>query len=127
MDTVTHDPGFVYLLHFERPIAPGAHTAQHYIGHADDLARRIQTHERGRRYNGLGQPTGCARIVEVAHERGIRFQVARVWRGGYELERRLKRRKDANDLCPVCNRRPDPIRYAAEIPAGELAGLLLPL
>lgn len=74
MDTIPVSKGYVYLLHFEEPIAPGRHTAQHYIGHADDLAARIQTHERGRRYNNLGNPTGCARIVEVAHERGIGFQ-----------------------------------------------------
>ena len=55
MNTVTHEPGFVYLLHFERPIAPGRHTAQHYIGHAVDLAARIQTHVRGRRYDGVGR------------------------------------------------------------------------
>ena len=72
-------------------------------------------------------PKGVPNTKQAADGQTTRFQVARVWRGGYELERRLKRRKDANDLCPVCNRRPDPIRYAAEIPAGELAGLLLPL
>lgn len=75
----------VYLLHFDRPIAPG-HTTQHYIGHADDLPRRIQAHARGR-YNGGGN--GCAKLCAVAHERGIGFVVARVWRGGYALERRL--------------------------------------
>ena len=108
MDTVTHQPGFVYLLHFERPIAPGAHTAQHYVGHADHLAARIQTHERGRRYNDIGNPTGCARIVEVAHQRGNPFRVARVWRGGYELERAIKAQKNTPRLCPICNRRVRP-------------------
>lgn len=103
--TLPHDDGYVYLLHFEEPISPGRHTAQHYIGHADNLASRIQTQELGRRRNLLGNPTGCARIVEVAHERGNHFKVARVWRGGYELERQLKRRKEAPVLCPICNPR----------------------
>lgn len=119
-----NDNGFVYLLHFERPIAPGRHTAQHYIGHASNLAARIQVHERGRRYNGLGQPTGCARIIEVAHERGIGFQVARVWLGGYELERRLKARKEAPVLCPLCN--PQVRRGLFELTADQINEQLMP-
>lgn len=78
--------GYVYLLHFERPIAPGQHTTQHYIGHADDLARRIDSHRRGRYNDG----SGCAKLCAVAKERGIGFTVARLWRGGYKLERRLR-------------------------------------
>lgn len=124
MNTISDQPGYVYLLHFEQPIAPGRHTAQHYIGHADDLAARIQTHERGRRYNGLGNPTGCARIVEVAKERGIAFRVARVWRGGYELERRLKARKEAPALCPICN--PGVRRGLAELTADQISEQLTP-
>lgn len=103
MDTIPVSNGHVYLLHFDEPIAPGRHTAQHYIGHADDLAARIQTQQLGRRRNRLGNPTGCARIVEVAHERGIGFRVVRVWVGGYELERRLKSRHAGPRLCPICN------------------------
>lgn len=37
----------IYLLHFDSPIAPGRHTAQHYLGYADDLAQRIQAHLHG--------------------------------------------------------------------------------
>lgn len=90
--------GYVYLLHFERPIAPG-HPTQHYIGYADDLTRRIRAHARGR-YNGGGN--GCARLCEVAKERGIGFTVARLWSGDRSLERRLKSRKEAPRLCPIC-------------------------
>jgi hypothetical protein len=32
--------GTTYLLHFTRPISP-AHTAQHYLGWADDLDERL--------------------------------------------------------------------------------------
>ncbi len=118
---------YVYLLHFDQPIAPGRHTTQHYIGHAEDLARRIQAHERGR-YNGGGN--GCAKLVAVAAERGIRFQVARLWRGGYELERRLKARHAGPRLCPVCGAQravePLPVYYADEVPAEQIAALVMP-
>lgn len=105
---------YVYLLHFDRPIAPG-HTTQHYIGFADDLTRRIQTHARGR-YNGGGN--GCARLCEVAKERGIGFTVARLWSGDRSLERRLKSRKNARRLCPICDRAQN-VGYAEELAIGE--------
>ena len=81
----------VYLLHFERPIS-SRHTCQHYIGYTDDLARRMQAHRAG---NG-------ARLVEVAAERGIGFEIVRVWRGDRAFERRLKRQHNGPRLCPIC-------------------------
>ena len=83
--------GFVYLLHFSKPISP-KHTTQHYIGWASDLATRIQSHRLGH----------GARLTAVAHERGIPFKVARVWLGGRGLERQLKNRKNGPRLCPLC-------------------------
>lgn len=106
--------GFVYLLHFEKPIAPGRHTCQHYIGYAADLAARIQAHETGH----------GARITQVARERGIRFQVARLWHGDRGLERRLKDRKQAPQLCPICGRGCT-VGYAEEIPAEAIKDYLL--
>lgn len=85
----------VYLLHFHRPISERS-TAQHYIGHASSstLKKRIAHHRQG---------TSKARLLEVAHERGIGFDVVRVWKDGDRaLERRLKRRKNAWQLCPIC-------------------------
>lgn len=82
----------VYLLHFERPISPD-HTCQHYIGYANNLEARIAHHRKG---------TSKARLLEVAKERGISFVVARTWEGGKELERELKNRKKAGELCPIC-------------------------
>lgn len=105
--------GYVYLLHFDRPISDG-HTTQHYLGYADDLAHRIQVHTRGR-YNGGGN--GCARLCEVAKARGISFTVARVWWGDRSLERRLKSRKNARRLCPVCGSAAT-VGYAEELPVG---------
>lgn len=82
----------VYLLHFSRPISPN-HTAQHYLGSTQDLDRRIAEHASGR----------GARLCEVAAERRITFQVARTWPGGWVEERRLKRRHNSPQLCPICN------------------------
>ncbi len=83
----------IYLLHFDRQIAPGRHTCQHYLGFTEDLVQRLDAHRRG---NG-------ARLVEVATERGIGFRLARVWTGDRARERRLKRRKEGPRLCPICN------------------------
>ncbi len=83
----------VYLLHFDRPISD-AHTAQHYIGYTPGtLERRLQLHQEG---NG-------ARLTEVAKERGIGFECVRTWEGGRYLESRLKKRRNAPKLCPVCS------------------------
>jgi hypothetical protein len=41
--------------------------------------------------------------MEVAKERGIGFRVARVWhKRTRSFERKLKNRKNAAQLCPVC-------------------------
>lgn len=84
----------VYLLHFDRPIS-GKHTAQHYLGYADLLTFRLRDHAKGR----------GARLTQVAKERGIRWQLVRTWEGGRALERKLKNRKNAPALCPVCARK----------------------
>lgn len=85
----------VYLLHFDRLIAPGLHTARHYLGWAEDLDRRIAEHEAG---------TG-ARLCQVAKERGISFEVVRTWEGSRQLERQLKERHEGPRLCPICRDR----------------------
>ncbi len=90
--------GCVYLIHFHARIS-SAHPAQHYIGFACDVAKRLRAHRAG---------TG-ARLCAVAVERGISFEVVRRWEGGRDLERQLKRQKHANLLCPICRpeREPD--------------------
>ena len=55
---------------------------------------------------------------------GIRFRVARLWHGDRGLERRLKDRKDAPQLCPICGRG-YVVGYAEEVPAGEIDEHLL--
>ena len=105
----------VYLLHFSGPIAPGRHTARHYLGFADDLGPRVNAHAHGQ----------GARLTQVAKERGLTFTVARVWEDGDRaLERRLKRRHEAPRLCPICNGK-HPVQLGllpdacAFVPAGD--------
>lgn len=104
---------YVYLLHFERPISD-RHTTRHYIGYCDNLAVRIQKH-----WHGAG-----ARLTAVARERGIAFEVVRVWRGGRQLERRLKNRHESPRLCPVCNQQVQ--RGLFELTPAEIADELIP-
>ena len=85
----------VYLLHFSGRLGNPANRyaqAQHYIGTATDLDARLAAHRAG----------AGARITVAAAARGIAFAVVRTWPGGRDLERRLKRRKEAPRLCPAC-------------------------
>ena len=84
-------PGTVYLIHLDTPIA---NHAQHYIGWAKHLEKRI-AHHRAR---------SGARLLAVAVELHIDFEVVRTWEGSRQLERKLKNRKKARMLCPVCRR-----------------------
>jgi predicted GIY-YIG superfamily endonuclease len=81
----------IYLLHFERPISPN-HTAQHYIGYAEDIDARFESHLENR----------GARLTQVANERRIGYEIVRTWAGGRNEERKLKARKNAPKLCPIC-------------------------
>ena len=97
-----NDPGYVhdslhvsgvYLLHFHAPISSG-HTTQHYIGYATDIAARMTVH--------INCPD--ARLLQVAKERGIGFEIARIWEGqGRDYERHLKNNKCGPRICPICN------------------------
>lgn len=88
------DKGTVYLLHFDKRISP-KHTTQHYLGWAEDVEARVAEHRAGR----------GARLTEVARERGIGFKIARLWQNeDRNFERKLKNRKNAPKLCPICKR-----------------------
>lgn len=104
---------YVYLLHFSKPIAPGRHTAQHYLGSADDVYARLLEHRAGK----------GARLCQVANERGIEYNVVRIWVAdpgqGRQLERKLKNRKMGNRLCPICaarhkDRQPEAIEFTLD-------------
>lgn len=102
----------VYLIHLERPIGAMQSEerrsffglpphkvedyephAQHYIGWTTNLDGRLDDHRTGR---------GAA-ILRAAGEAGIGWQVVRTWEGGRDLENKLKARKNARAICPVCN------------------------
>jgi len=78
----------IYLLHFAKPFKH----AKHYMGFTEDLDARIERHRAG----------DGARLLRVVTDAGIGFEVARTWPGDRTLERRLKKRKDDPNLCPVC-------------------------
>lgn len=103
--------GFIYIILFERPIAKG-HPTQTYTGWALDLASRIQAHRLGH----------GSRLTQVAKERGIRFSVARVWRGSRQTERRIKNLKNGRSLA-VGERN---VAFAPELSQEDIADLLIP-
>lgn len=78
----------VYLIHFNEAFKH----ARHYIGFTDDLDARLEDHR-----NGHG-----ARLMAVIRAAGVTWRCVRTWPGDRKLERKLKNRKDAPRLCPVC-------------------------
>lgn len=96
MDMI-HLHNVVYQAHFSRPISPD-HTCQHYFGSAMDLVKRVRIHRE--------RPD--ARLMQVAKERDISFQIVRTWQvpDGESLraaERKIKNQKNGPRLCPICN------------------------
>jgi hypothetical protein len=85
----------VYLVHLDRKLGSGHPRggAGHYLGTTVDLARRLETHRAGK----------GARMLAAANQRGIGYDVVRTWPGGREVERRMKRQRNAPRLCPVCS------------------------
>lgn len=84
----------LYLLHLE----PRLFHAGHYLGYADDVARRVAEHVAG---GARSSP-----LVRAALAAGSTVELVRVWPGGdRHLERRLKRRHEGPRLCPVCQAR----------------------
>lgn len=81
--------GTVYLIHFDRPYRH----AQHYIGWAKDLEKRIAQHRSG---NG-------SKLMAAVVKKGITFEVVRTWHNvDRHFERKLKNRRCAGQLCPLC-------------------------
>lgn len=80
--------GTVYLLHFDRPYRH----AKHYTGWARDLDARLAAHERGQ----------GARLLEVVHQAGISWRLARTWPGSRARERQIKTQGGASRCCPLC-------------------------
>lgn len=81
-----------YLIHLVQPLGSERKMAQHYIGTAIDVVARLTQHRAGR----------GARMLAVAAERGIGFDVVRLWPGDRTIERQLKQRGHAPEMCPAC-------------------------
>ncbi len=105
----------VYLLHF---ITPYKH-ARYYLGYADSLSHRLGQHLRG---------TG-ARLTAVVLEHGGSWVVARTWRGGRRLERKLKARHSGVKLCPICQGKItiEEVLAAQPAPVGRVIGRRIPM
>lgn len=82
----------VYLYHFTK-----SHKhARHYIGFSEDVLQRFETHLKGN-----GNP-----LVRTVIDSGNTVEFIRFWKGAdREFERKLKNRKNAAKLCPICNPR----------------------
>jgi hypothetical protein len=96
-----HDPAMtrrhgLYLLHFE----PRYRHAGHYLGYADDIARRVLEH--------VTTPSKASPLVQAALAAGCRVTVSRLYLGeGRTFERKLKRRGSHARHCPTCVQRAD--------------------
>lgn len=81
--------GTVYLFHFSSPFKH----ACHYLGWGKgDALKRIADHLAGRGSN-------LTRHVVAA---GITLTLVATWKGPRSLERKLKNRKNAKGICPIC-------------------------
>jgi predicted GIY-YIG superfamily endonuclease len=83
--------GYVYLIHFERPIGK----AQHYTGFTQNFERRISQHR-----NGEG-----SELTRLANEKGINWLVVRVWQDAtLETEKSIKT-MSTKITCPICRQK----------------------
>jgi predicted GIY-YIG superfamily endonuclease len=80
--------GTIYLIHLDRAYRH----ARHYTGWTPDLETRLAKHARGQ----------GARLLTVARQAGITWQLARTWTGTRTHERALKRQGGASRRCPLC-------------------------
>lgn len=95
----------VYLIELETPIGSARHTAQTYIGYADDgnWERRLNEHRTGR----------GSRMLAFAAAKGIAFNVVAVFSGDRKLERGLKNQGHGMRLFANvrAGRRPECVTY----------------
>jgi hypothetical protein len=84
----------VYLVHLQGRLGSDHPRggAQHYLGTTVDLDRRLAQHRDGT----------AARMLAAANQLGIGYDVVRTWPGGRDVERRLKRQRNAPRMCPTC-------------------------
>jgi hypothetical protein len=123
--------GWVYLLCFRDPTT-GHHRplqgngcrgqyAGHYWGWTDDLIRRINHEHRNPRWRGAG------RLVQVALEAGLTFELAWLeYPATRGRERRLKNQGSAYRRCPLCRGTGGPLNPAAAVAAVQRSPLPAP-
>lgn len=80
----------IYLLHFSKNLCH----ARHYIGASQNVEKRVAEHKKNPR----------PKILKACKENDITFDIVRVWKNKERgFERLLKNRKNAPELCPICN------------------------
>jgi hypothetical protein len=91
VDAIAPTSRGLYLLHFE----PRYQHAQHYLGYAANIARRLAEHKAGR---ACSSP-----LIRAALSAGCTVALARIWpEGTRSLERQLKRQGGLSRHCPTC-------------------------
>jgi len=80
----------VYLIHFDRAL----YHARHYVGftEGEDPDKRLERHRAGH----------GSKLLRALNMEGIRYRIVRTWKGGRDLERKIKRQHNTARKCPVC-------------------------
>lgn len=83
--------GILYLLHFSRMYFG----AQHYFGFTERTPEeRLEDHRRGR----------GAKLTRMASKAGIGMEIVWTEPGSRSDERKVKKRKNHHELCPLCRK-----------------------
>lgn len=98
--------GFIYVLHFDDPIAH----AQHYVGCTKNPLYRFKKHS-------IGQGS---RLCKELFKRGISFQIGSLscctLNQMRKIERQLKNQKNAARYCTICNKMPQKFPECRQYP-----------
>lgn len=87
---------YIYILHFDQ----AHYHARHYTGCCEHLSDRLQRHDAGNGANLTAVVKASGNSWQVAHVAQVASELS-----ARELERHLKRRKNAARLCRFCNPR----------------------
>jgi hypothetical protein len=81
------------------------------VARQDQPALFPQASRREQHLTGRG-----AGLTQVLKKRGIGFTIARIWPGDRRFKCKLKNRKDAPRLCPICRARGQPGQMSLDLP-----------
>lgn len=93
----------IYLIHLSAPLGH----AKHYLGFVEDrfdLERRLKRHRSGQ----------GSRLLRACNERGIAYEIVRVWPAGTRTHERRMKNRASTQLCPTCVPNPYPFKDAGE-------------